>query len=112
MALGGQSWSILKLVVAHSLKLALLGVAIGLAGSYAVTRIMTSILVGVRPTDTLTFAAVALALTAVAVLASYLPARRAARAGSGQGLTKRLTLHSRGDSAIYSRNNVARLMAE
>jgi putative ABC transport system permease protein len=79
MAIGGQSWSILKLVVGHALKLALLGVAIGLAGSYAVTRVMASILVGVRPTDTLTFVAVAVGLTSVAALASYLPARRAAR---------------------------------
>jgi predicted permease len=78
MALGGQKTSILKLVVGHALKLALLGVVIGLAASYVATRVMTSILVGVRPTDTLTFAAVALALTAMAAVASYVPARRAA----------------------------------
>ena len=79
IALGGQRNSILRLVVGHALKLALLGVAIGLAASYAVTRVMASVLVGVTATDALTFAIVAVGLTAVAALASYIPARRASR---------------------------------
>jgi len=79
IALAGQRGRILKLVVGHAVKLTLLGVAIGLAASYAATRVMTSFLVGVDATDTVTFTVVAFSLTAVAVLASYLPARRAAR---------------------------------
>ncbi len=79
MALGGEPTSIVRLVVGYALKLAVVGVLIGLAASYAVTRIMTSVLIGVGATDKLTFAAVALSLTAVAALAGYLPARRASR---------------------------------
>jgi ABC-type antimicrobial peptide transport system permease subunit len=79
IALGGQRWSILQLVVGHALKLALLGVAIGIAASYAATRVMASVLVGVTATDTLTFATVAVGLTSVALLAGYIPARRASR---------------------------------
>jgi putative ABC transport system permease protein len=79
MALGGEPVGILRLVVAYALRLAVLGVAIGLGTSYAVTRVMKTVLVGVGATDTLTFAAVALTLTAVAALAGYVPARRASR---------------------------------
>ena len=79
IALGSQRKSILSLVVGHALKLALMGVAIGLAASYAATRVMASFLVGVTATDALTFAVVAVGLTAVAALASYIPARRASR---------------------------------
>jgi len=79
IALGGQRWSILQLVVGHALKLALLGVAIGIAASYAATRVMASVLVGVTATDILTFATVAVGLTFVALLAGYIPARRASR---------------------------------
>jgi putative ABC transport system permease protein len=86
VALGGQRGSILKLVVGHALKLALLGVVIGIAGSYAATRVMKSVLIGVSPTDTTTFIAVAAALIAVAVIASYIPARRASRLNPVQAL--------------------------
>jgi putative ABC transport system permease protein len=79
IALGGQQGSILKLVVVYAMKLAVLGVVIGLAASYGVTRVMRSVLIGVSPTDTMTFIAVAVTLTTVAVLASYIPARRASR---------------------------------
>jgi putative ABC transport system permease protein len=79
IALGGQRGSILTLVVGHALKLAVLGVVIGLGASYGLTRVMRSVLIGVSPTDTITFIAVAVALTTVAVLASYIPARRASR---------------------------------
>ena len=79
MAFGAQPNGILKLVVGQGLKLALIGVAIGLAGSFAVTRLMASFLVGVSATDPATFALVALLLAGVALLASFLPARRAAR---------------------------------
>jgi ABC-type antimicrobial peptide transport system permease subunit len=79
MALGSQRHSILRLVVGYALKLAVVGIVIGLASSYAITRVMTSILVGVAPTDALTFGVVALGLIIVATLAGYLPARRASR---------------------------------
>jgi putative ABC transport system permease protein len=79
MAVGGQRSSILRLVVGHALRLAIAGVVIGLGCSYAITRVMKSFLVGVTATDTLTFTAVALGLTAVAALAGYVPARRASR---------------------------------
>jgi putative ABC transport system permease protein len=79
MALGAPQASILKLIVGYGSRLALLGVVAGLAASFAATRVMTSWLVGVTPTDTATFSAVALLLVAVAVLACYVPARRAAR---------------------------------
>ncbi len=79
MAVGAQQRSIRGLVVLRGLKLAVVGVAIGLAASFALTRVMTFLLVGVTPTDPVTFVAVAILLTTVALLASYVPARRAAK---------------------------------
>jgi putative ABC transport system permease protein len=77
MALGAAPNGILRLVVSHGLKLTLAGVAIGLSASLALTRFLSSLLFGISPTDPLTFAAVAISLTAVAVAACYIPARRA-----------------------------------
>jgi putative ABC transport system permease protein len=77
MALGAEPNRILRLIVSHGLKLALAGVAIGLSASLALTRFLSSLLFGISPTDPLTFAAVAISLTAVAVAACYIPARRA-----------------------------------
>jgi putative ABC transport system permease protein len=77
MALGAQRTDILRLVVGQGLGLAAIGVAAGLLGSLAVTHLMTKLLFGVSPTDPATFAGAALLLGAVAVLASFLPARRA-----------------------------------
>jgi len=79
MALGAERGDVLKLVVRSGLKLALAGVAVGLVASVGLTRLMSSLLFGVRPTDPLTLGGVALLLTAVALLASYIPARRATR---------------------------------
>jgi predicted permease len=79
MALGARAGDVLKLVVGNGIRLALIGIAIGLAGAFAVTRLLSSLLYGIRPTDFATFAAVSLALTGIAFLASYVPARRATR---------------------------------
>jgi ABC-type antimicrobial peptide transport system permease subunit len=66
------------MVLRHGLLVALAGVTIGLAGAFAVTRLMQALLFEVSPTDPRTFGAVSVLLVAVALLASYLPARRAA----------------------------------
>jgi putative ABC transport system permease protein len=79
MALGAQKADVLEMVVGQGLKLTLIGVAIGIAGPFALTRSLSSLLYGVKPTDPVTFIAVSLILTAVAVLASYIPARQAAQ---------------------------------
>ena len=78
MALGAQQGKVLFQVLREGLKLAVTGAAIGLAAAFALTRLMTSLLYGVSPTDPLTFAAVAVLLVAVALAACYIPARRAA----------------------------------
>jgi predicted permease len=79
MALGAQPRDVLRLVARRGLALTLAGIGIGLAAAVALTRLMSSLLFGVTPTDAVTFAAVAALLAAVALLASYLPARRATR---------------------------------
>ncbi|HEX5432820.1 MAG TPA: FtsX-like permease family protein, partial [Candidatus Angelobacter sp.] len=79
MALGAKKRDVLRMVVGQGLKLALIGVAIGILGALALTRLLTSMLYSVKPTDPLTFTAVSLVLIAVALLACYIPARRAAR---------------------------------
>lgn len=79
MALGAQRSNVLNLVVGQGLKLVSIGLAIGLAAALALTRVLSSFLFGVTPTDAATFASVALLLTGVALLACYIPARRATK---------------------------------
>ena len=79
MALGARPADVLKLVVKSGIVLALSGVAIGVAIAFGLTRLMEAVLFGVAPTDALTFAIGSLALVAVAVVACYVPARRATK---------------------------------
>ena len=79
MALGAQQKDVLRLVLSEGVKMALVGVAIGLVAAAGVTRLMSRLLYGISATDPLTFAGVALLLAAVALAASWLPARRAMR---------------------------------
>jgi putative ABC transport system permease protein len=79
MALGAQTGAVLRLVIGQGVKLVVIGVAIGLTGSLAMTRVMASLLFGVSATDPMTFAGVALLLIIVALVACFIPARRAAK---------------------------------
>jgi putative ABC transport system permease protein len=79
MALGAQKSDVLGLIVRQGVILTLIGVAIGLAIAVALTRLMTTLLFGVAPTDATTFVAVSLLLIFVALLACYIPARRATK---------------------------------
>jgi len=79
MALGAQRGDVLKLVIGQGVQLALIGVLAGLGGALALTRLMKTLLFGVSATDPLTFTLIALLLTTVALLACWLPARRATR---------------------------------
>ena len=77
MALGAQPWNVLSLVMRDGIMVTVAGVALGLAGAFAATRVLGSQLYGVATTDAVTFASVSLFLAAVSLLASYFPARRA-----------------------------------
>jgi len=79
LALGARPATILQLVIKQALVLTAMGVAIGLTGAFALTRVMSSLLYGVSNTDGFTFVVTPLLLGSVALLASYIPARRAAR---------------------------------
>jgi ABC-type antimicrobial peptide transport system permease subunit len=79
MALGASKQDILRLVLGHGLRLTFIGVAVGLAASFALTRYLGSLLLGVTSTDAITFSGVAVLLCAVALFACFIPARRAMR---------------------------------
>jgi hypothetical protein len=79
MALGAEKRDVLKMVVGQGIRLALIGVVVGVAGALALTRFLSSLLYGVKPTDPLTFVAVSSILIAVALVACYIPARHAAK---------------------------------
>jgi putative ABC transport system permease protein len=79
IALGAESRQVVRLVVGEGMRIVGIAVAIGLAASFAATRLLRSQLFGVGPTDVLTFVVVTLLLSVVAMLACYLPARRASR---------------------------------
>jgi putative ABC transport system permease protein len=79
LALGAQRRDVLRLVVSQGARLALAGIAVGVLAAIGLTRLMASLLYGVTPTDPVTFIAVAILLLIVALVACYIPARRAMR---------------------------------
>jgi putative ABC transport system permease protein len=79
MALGAQPQQVVRLFMTQGLHMALIGVVVGMAASFALMRLMTKLLYGVSPADPVTFSAVALLLCVIACVAIYVPARRAAR---------------------------------
>ena len=79
MALGAQLKDVVRMVLGHGMKLTLIGVVIGLGGAFALTRVLKTLLFEVKPTDVTTFVFVSVGLAVVALLASYIPARRATK---------------------------------
>ncbi len=79
MAIGARPRDVFTMILGHGMKLAILGVVIGLGAAFLLTRLMASMLFGVEPTDATTFGGIAALLIAVAVLACYLPGRRATK---------------------------------
>ena len=86
MALGAQTGDVLRMVIRQAMVLAVIGVTLGLAASYALTSLMSKLLFGVQPTDPATFVGTAAILSITALLASYLPARRATKIDPLQAL--------------------------
>jgi putative ABC transport system permease protein len=79
LAIGAQPRDVFRLVLGHGMTLTLIGVVVGLMGAFGLTRLMTGMLFGVAPTDPATFAVIAVLLIGVALVACYLPGRRATR---------------------------------
>lgn len=79
MAMGAQQAEVLRMILGDGAKLTAMGIGIGLGVALALTRVLSSLLFGVSAADPVTFAAISLVLACVAMLASYIPARRAAR---------------------------------
>jgi ABC-type antimicrobial peptide transport system permease subunit len=88
MALGAQDRDVLRLLIGEGMRLALIGLAAGLAAAFALSRFVASQLYGVKATDPLTFGSVALLLASVALLACWLPARRAAKTDPMEALRR------------------------
>ena len=79
MALGAGAGDVFQLIVGHAVKLVAIGAAVGVAGALLSSKAIGSLLYGVKPADPWTFAAIVVVIAATALLASYLPARRAAK---------------------------------
>jgi putative ABC transport system permease protein len=79
MAIGAQQRDVFKMVIGRGMMLVLIGVAFGLVGAFALTRLMTTMLFGVEPTDPATFVTIGILLPGVALVACYVPGRRATK---------------------------------
>jgi putative ABC transport system permease protein len=79
MAIGASRADVFRMILGHGMKLTFVGIVVGLVGAFALTRLMTTMLFGVEPTDATTFASIAALLIGVALLACYLPGRRATK---------------------------------
>lgn len=79
VAIGAQSRDVFRMVIGQGMMLAMIGITFGLVGAFALTRLMTTMLFGVEPTDPATFVSIAVLLTSVALVACYIPARRATK---------------------------------
>ena len=77
--MGARTIDVLKLIIRNGMTLVIIGVAMGLAGAFALTRLMATLLFGVTPTDGLTIGVVSVVLIGVALLACFIPARRATK---------------------------------
>jgi putative ABC transport system permease protein len=86
IALGAQHIDVFRLIVGQGMRLAVAGVAIGLAGAFALTRFLRTLLFEIEPTDPITFGGVSILLALVALLACYVPARHASRVDPIAGL--------------------------
>ena len=90
LALGAQPGTVVRMILGEGAVMAAVGVVLGVGGALALTRVMTSMLYGIAATDAWTFTGAAALVTLVALGASYVPARRAARAGSEDGVGGRV----------------------
>jgi ABC-type antimicrobial peptide transport system permease subunit len=86
MALGGSARDVIRLILQQGVGMVMVGLGVGVLAALGITRVMTGLLVGVSPSDPLTYATVALLLAAVALLACWIPARRATRVDPGVAL--------------------------
>jgi ABC-type antimicrobial peptide transport system permease subunit len=86
MALGGSARDVIRLILQQGVRMVLIGLGVGVLAALGITRVMAGLLVGVSPSDPLTYATVALLLTAVALAACWIPARRATRVDPGIAL--------------------------
>ena len=111
LALGAQQRDVRGQFVRNGVVLAVFGIAVGVAAAAGVTRLMASLLYEVEPVDPLTYAAVAIALVAVAALASYVPARRASTVDPAESLAadRRTDMHDRKSLPPRNRYATARI---
>ena len=79
MAIGAQPRDVFRMIIGQGMVLAVIGVVLGLVGAFGLTRLMATMLFGVEPTDPLTFAVIAVLLISVALVACYIPGRRATK---------------------------------